>query len=125
MRALPLINRERVMNRKIVFITFTASILGLLFIFDVLPAVGSFTGSVLLVIGGTVLALATLGSKQEPWGYSDQPVTSRRSQSDVRPERRTYKAAGLTPFALRLGLLYACRQAGAQIAALFLPRAQR
>lgn len=73
------------MNRKIVFIAFTASILGLFFIFDVLPGVGSFTGSVLLVIGGTVLALATLGSKQEPWGvgthHSDQPVTSRRSQS--------------------------------------------
>ncbi|MDF2971485.1 MAG: hypothetical protein K0R61_1935 [Microvirga sp.] len=43
------------MNRNISILAFTASALGLFFIFDVIPGVGSFAGSVMLVLGGTVL----------------------------------------------------------------------
>jgi hypothetical protein len=43
------------MNRNIAILAFTASALGLFFIFDVIPGVGSFAGSVMLVLGGTVL----------------------------------------------------------------------
>jgi hypothetical protein len=43
------------MNRNIAVLAFTASVLGLFFIFDVVPGVGSFAGSVMLVVGGTVL----------------------------------------------------------------------
>jgi hypothetical protein len=43
------------MKRSIAIIAFAVSVLGLLFMFDVLPGVGSFWGSVLLVIGGSVL----------------------------------------------------------------------
>ena len=48
------------MNRYIIVIAFTASVLGLFFIFDVLPGIGSFAGSVLLVIGGTVLVCQSM-----------------------------------------------------------------
>jgi hypothetical protein len=34
---------------------FIATVLGLFFSFNIIPGVGSFAGSVLLVIGGTVL----------------------------------------------------------------------
>ena len=47
--------RELVMNRNIAILAFTASALGLFCIFDVVPGVGSFLGSVMLVIGGSVL----------------------------------------------------------------------
>jgi hypothetical protein len=43
------------MNRNIAVLAFTASVLGLFFIFDVIPGVGSLAGSVMLVVGGTVL----------------------------------------------------------------------
>ena len=43
------------MNRNIATLAFTASVLGLFCIFDVVPGVGSFLGSVMLVIGGSVL----------------------------------------------------------------------
>ena len=43
------------MNGYIAILALTASVLGLFFIFDVLPGVGSFAGAILLVIGGTVL----------------------------------------------------------------------
>jgi hypothetical protein len=43
------------MNRNIAVLAFTVSALGLFFIFDVIPGVGSFAGSVMLVVGGTVL----------------------------------------------------------------------
>jgi hypothetical protein len=43
------------MNRNIAILAFTASVLGLFCIFDVVPGVGSFLGSVMLVIGGSVL----------------------------------------------------------------------
>jgi hypothetical protein len=43
------------MNRTIAIIAFAVSVLGLFSIFDVLPGVGSFLGSVLFVIGGSVL----------------------------------------------------------------------
>ena len=48
------------MNRNIAILAFTASLLGLFFIFEVLPGVGSFTGSVMLVIGGTVLVCQSI-----------------------------------------------------------------
>ena len=43
------------MNRNIAILAFMASVLGLFCIFDVVPGVGSFLGSVMLVIGGSVL----------------------------------------------------------------------
>jgi hypothetical protein len=43
------------MNGYIAILALSASVLGLFLIFDVLPGTGSFTGSVLLVVGGTVL----------------------------------------------------------------------
>ncbi|MDF2972075.1 MAG: hypothetical protein K0R61_2525 [Microvirga sp.] len=48
------------MNGYIAILAFTASVLGLFFIFDVLPGVGSFAGSVLLVVGGTVLVFQSM-----------------------------------------------------------------
>ena len=44
---------EPAMKRTIAITAFAVSVLGLLFIFEVLPGVGSFLGSVLLVIGGS------------------------------------------------------------------------
>jgi len=43
------------MNRNFAILAFTGSVLGLFCIFDIVPGVGSFLGSVMLVIGGTVL----------------------------------------------------------------------
>ena len=48
------------MNRNIAILAFTSSVLGLFFIFEVLPGVGSFTGSVMLVVGGTVLVCQSM-----------------------------------------------------------------
>ena len=48
------------MNGYIAILAFTASVLGLFFIFDVVPGVGSFAGSVLLVVGGTVLVFQSM-----------------------------------------------------------------
>ena len=43
------------MNRNIATLAFTASVLGLFCIFDIVPGVGSFLRSVMLVVGGSVL----------------------------------------------------------------------
>jgi hypothetical protein len=43
------------MKQNIAILAFTASVLGLFCIFDVVPGVGSSLGSVMLVIGGSVL----------------------------------------------------------------------
>ena len=48
------------MNRNIAVLAFTTSVLGLFFIFEVLPGVGSFTGSVMLIVGGTVLVCQSM-----------------------------------------------------------------
>jgi hypothetical protein len=48
------------MNGYIAILGFTASVLGLFFISDVLPGIGSFAGSVLLVVGGTVLVCQSM-----------------------------------------------------------------
>jgi hypothetical protein len=47
--------RELVMTQNIAILAFTASVLGLFCIFDVVSRVGSFLVSVMLVIGGSVL----------------------------------------------------------------------
>jgi hypothetical protein len=44
------------MNWHLSILAFTMSVLGLLFSVDILPGVGSFVGSMMLVIGGTFLA---------------------------------------------------------------------
>ena len=59
-RALPPRARRLVMNRNIAVLAFTTSVLGLFLIFEVLPGVGSFTGSVMLVVGGTVLVCQSM-----------------------------------------------------------------
>ena len=48
------------MNRTIAVLAFTTSVLGLFFIFEVLPGVGSFMGSVMLVVGGIVLVCQSM-----------------------------------------------------------------
>jgi hypothetical protein len=48
------------MNRNIAVLAFTVSVLGLFCIFDIIPGVGSFAGSVMLVVGGTVLICLSL-----------------------------------------------------------------
>jgi hypothetical protein len=53
------------MNRQIAVFAFAASLLGLFSIFEIVPGVGSFVGSVLIVIGGTVLVLTSLRSNEE------------------------------------------------------------
>ena len=65
------------MNGYIAILAFTASVLGLFFIFDVVPGIGSFAGSILLVSGGTVLVCQsmiwegrTLARKVRPQGLT-------------------------------------------------------
>jgi hypothetical protein len=82
MRSLPLINRERVMNREIAFIAFTASIIGLFFIFDVFfPGWALSQAPSCWWSAGLCWLWQPWAAKQEPWEVSDEPVTSRRSQS--------------------------------------------
>ena len=48
------------MDRNIAVLAFATSVLGLFCIFDVIPGVGSFAGSVMLVVGGTVLICVSI-----------------------------------------------------------------
>jgi hypothetical protein len=53
---LPLTSSSRgVLNRNLAVLAFTLTVLGLLSSFDLIPVIGSFLGSVMVVVGGTVL----------------------------------------------------------------------
>ena len=51
------------MTYNIAVLAFVACVLGLFVMFDIIPGVGSFAGSVMLVVGGTVLVCQTLISE--------------------------------------------------------------
>jgi hypothetical protein len=72
--------RSPSMNAYIAILAFTASVMGLFFIFDVLPGIGSFAGSVLLVVGGTVLV-----SKSMLWEAMALAARARRPTKRLEP----------------------------------------